>query len=281
MDQRDGGICDACQLRTGVHCQFTGTSFFDSFHSQNVDGIHALEGACSLAANGAFSVSNGNFHIFESFLKYSGANVYLNTEVCLLEQDILSFSHFTQVKDILRVPASSRWIVHSSTGSKIYKGVVLAAPFHHTNIVLPSDLAELVPPQPYVHLHVTLLTTRSERPNPEYFGSPPKTEIPKVVLTTYEGARAGGVEPEFNSISYHGQIDRPESEDQQPEYRVKIFSKERISDEWLKKMFGNVGWVYRKEVCLIRSVVFHVMTEYMWTSGTHIRFYHLRPSSPQ
>ena len=118
------------------------------------------------------------------------------------------------------------------------------------------------------HLHVTLLITRSERPNPEYFGFSPKTEIPKVVLTTYEGARAGGVEPaKFNSISYHGQIGRPESEDQQPEYRVKIFSKERISDEWLEKMFGNVGWVYRKEVCLVLSVVLRVMTEYMRLVG--------------
>ena len=59
---------------------------------------------------------------------------------------------------------------------------------------------------------------------------------------------------------------------------VKIFSKERISDEWLEKMFGNVGWVYRKEVCLVLLVVYRVLTECMRTSGTHIRFYHLRPS---
>ncbi|KAL4068392.1 Prenylcysteine lyase-domain-containing protein [Scleroderma yunnanense] len=201
-------------------------------YGQNVDGIHALEGACSLAANGAFGVVNGNFHIFENFLKHSGANVYLDTEV----------------KDIVPVPTSSRWIVHSSTGSKIYKAVILAAPFHQTNIVLPSELAELIPPQPYVHLHVTLLTTRSERPNAEYFGFPSQTQIPKVILTTYEGARAGGVEPEFNSISYHGRVDRSsDSDDQDPEFRVKIFSKERISDGWLEKVFGTVGWIYRKE----------------------------------
>lgn len=79
-----------------------------------------------------------------------------------------------------------------------------------------------------------------------------------MILTTYEAARTGGVEPEFNSISYHGQIDRP---NQSPEYRVKIFSKERISDEWLAKVFGNVGWVYRKEVRLILLVAIRLITE--------------------
>ncbi|KAG1716771.1 hypothetical protein ID866_369 [Astraeus odoratus] len=201
-------------------------------YGQNVDKIHALEGACSLAANGASSVLKGNFHIFEKFLNHSGANVYLNTEV----------------KSIVRVPTSSRWIVHSSSGSKIYNAIILAAPFHQTNMAVPPDLADLIPPQPYVHLHVTLLTTRSERANPEYFGLPPGTQTPKVILTTYEGKRAGGIEPEFNSISYLGRINRKSDYgDEEPEWTVKIFSKDRISDEWLEKVFGNVGWVYRKE----------------------------------
>ncbi|KAI6045180.1 FAD/NAD(P)-binding domain-containing protein [Pisolithus marmoratus] len=194
-------------------------------YGQDVDKIQALEGACSLAATGASGVRDGNFLIFENFLNHSGANVYLNTEV----------------RDILRVPASSRWIVHSSSGSKIYKAVILAAPFHQTNITVPSDLAELIPPQPYVHLHVTLLTTRSESTNPAYFGLSPGEKVPKVILTTYEGVRAGGVEPEFNSISVHGQIQKvPGSEDEGPEWKVKIFSKERVSDEWLEKVFGRL-----------------------------------------
>jgi prenylcysteine oxidase / farnesylcysteine lyase len=63
-----------------------------------------------------------------------------------------------------------------------------------------------------------------------------------MMLTTYEGVRNGGVEPEFNSLSYHGLV-------REGEWAVKIFSKQRISDEWLSNMFfGKVGWVYRKEV---------------------------------
>ncbi|KAH7883946.1 FAD/NAD(P)-binding domain-containing protein [Phlebopus sp. FC_14] len=208
-------------------------------YGQNVDKIHALEGACSLAATGASGVTAGNFRIFENFLNHSDAQVLLNTDV----------------KEVKRVPDSSLWIVRSSSGSQYYRGVILAAPFHQSNITIPSDLAELIPPQPYVHLHVTLLTTLSETPNPEYFGLRLGTQVPRMVLTTYEGVREGGVKPEFNSLSYHGRVQKYERCEEQsddedaeaPEWIVKIFSDERITDEWLENVFGNVGWVLRKE----------------------------------
>jgi len=73
-----------------------------------------------------------------------------------------------------------------------------------------------------------------------------------VILTTYEGVRKGGKEPEFNSISYHGLL-------REGEWIVKIFSQQRISDEWLQNVFnGQVGWVYRKEVYLFVSYPFPV-----------------------
>jgi prenylcysteine oxidase/farnesylcysteine lyase len=63
-----------------------------------------------------------------------------------------------------------------------------------------------------------------------------------MILTTAEGSRNGGNEPDFNSLSYHGLI-------REGEWAVKIFSKQRMSDEWLNKVFsGKVGWVHRKEV---------------------------------
>lgn len=63
-----------------------------------------------------------------------------------------------------------------------------------------------------------------------------------MMLTTHQGAENNGEEPEFNSLSYHGKV-------RDGEWAVKIFSKKRISDEWLNKLFlGQVGWVYRKEV---------------------------------
>jgi prenylcysteine oxidase/farnesylcysteine lyase len=77
--------------------------------------------------------------------------------------------------------------------------------------------------------------------------------VPTTILSTHEGVRSGGVEPEFNSISYHGKVGKFEQGTAgdaitDPEWSVKIFSKERVSDEWLETVFGNVGWVYRKLV---------------------------------
>ncbi|EGO02796.1 hypothetical protein SERLA73DRAFT_165743 [Serpula lacrymans var. lacrymans S7.3] len=212
-------------------------------YGQNVDEIHALEGAASMAATGASGVATGNYKIFEQFIERSGATLHLGTTV----------------KEIKRkAPSSSLWSVVTTSGStKTYKGVILASPFHFSHITLPTDLADLIPEQPYVHLHVTLLATRSPHASAEYFGLGEKEEVPQTVLTTYEGVRKGGKEPEFNSLSYHGVINRTRAaegegeeaveEEEVKEYVVKIFSKETVSDEWLERIFGHVGWVYRKE----------------------------------
>ena len=140
---------------------------------------------------------------------------------------------------------SNSWTVKSSRGATNYKAVILAAPFHSTGINLPSSLAEQIPEQPYVHLHVTLLSTTSATPNPKYFGLAPSSTVPRVILTTNEGKRAGGPGPEFNSLSYHGLV-------RKGEWAVKIFSDHELSDAWLNEMFdGKIGWIYRKEVSSI------------------------------
>jgi prenylcysteine oxidase/farnesylcysteine lyase len=134
------------------------------------------------------------------------------------------------------------WIVKSSRGATNYKAVILAAPFHSTGIDLPSSLAVQIHEQPYVHLHVTLLSTSAATPNPEYFGLAPSSAVPRTILTTNQGKREGGIESEFNSLSYHGLI-------REGEWAVKIFSDHELSDAWLNKMFQDrIGWIYRKEV---------------------------------
>lgn len=131
--------------------------------------------------------------------------------------------------------------------------MILAAPYHTSHISLPADLSSLIPPQPYIHLHVTLLTTTTATPNPVYFGQKFGSKVPTVVLTSFDGVRHGGRAPEFNALAYLGEVKLAENgiHDKQEtrEWVVKIFSMERISDEWLATMFENqVGWVLRKEV---------------------------------
>ena len=113
-----------------------------------------------------------------------------------------------------------------------------------------------IPEQPYVHLHVTLLSTSARTPNASYFGLSPGSKAPTTVLTTHDGVRARGApEPEFNSLTYHGSVrakgsgERRLTAQGEEEWVVKIFSKKRLGDEWLEGLFGRgkVGWVVRKE----------------------------------
>lgn len=138
-----------------------------------------------------------------------------------------------------------------------YTAVIIAAPFHSTSIDLSlTTAAPVIPPQPYVHLHVTLLSTPNPFPRTRFFGLKDNDKVPTSVLTTYEGVRQGGesVEPEFNSMTYHGKIKTRDgvpantSADGGEEWSVKIFSTKKLEDRWLRRAFGKIGWVYRKEV---------------------------------
>jgi prenylcysteine oxidase / farnesylcysteine lyase len=146
------------------------------------------------------------------------------------------------------------WIVVTEAERRNYDAVIIAAPYHNSQISLPPDLSILIPPQPYVRLHVTLLTTTAVTPNPVYFGHKPGYKVPTTILTSLNGLRHGGKAPEFNALEYLRQVKFANNETHDgrgtSEWVVKIFSMERISDEWLAAMFQNeVGWVHRKVVC--------------------------------
>ena len=133
-------------------------------------------------------------------------------------------------------------MITTSQERRDYTAVILAAPFHLANITVPQAISQKVPLQPYVHLHVTLVSTTSEYPNLEYFNLDASAKPPQMMLTTSENVRNNGKAPEFNSLTYHGLV-------RDGEWIVKIFSKERVSDEWLANVLnGQVGWVFRKEV---------------------------------
>ena len=203
-------------------------------YGQDMDKIHALGGLVSMATAGAVTTVGGNFQIFAAFLDRSNAKVHLNTRVRGLQKDENGWK--LDVEDT-RVP-------NNFGTTKSFDAVIVAAPHNSTNIRFPSSSAE-VSPVPYVHLHVTLFTTTSPSPNPAYFNATEGSPIPSTILTSAEGRRHGGPEPDFNSITYLQRVS-PDSE----EYVVKIFSKQRIADEWLEEVFGKgkVGWVLRHEV---------------------------------
>jgi len=203
-------------------------------YGQDIDKIHALEGLVSMATDGAVTTVGGNFQIFAGFLDRSNAKVHLKTTVTAIQKDECGW----------RLDVEDTQVPGNFGTTKPFDAVIVAAPHKSTNISFPSSSAK-VPPVPYVHLHVTLFATTSPSPNPAYFKLPEESAVPSMILTSAEGARQGGPEPDFNSMNYLQRVS-PDRE----EWVVKIFSKKRIEDAWLEKVFGKgkVGWVLRHEV---------------------------------
>ena len=227
-------------------------------YASNLDDIHALEGLVSMAPDGAKSIKGGNYQVFANMLKHSNANVHLNTKVKSLQRGDDGKWTLIAIKDTASGPV---------TMIEKYDAVILAAPYDTLDIEMPTSVAPITP-TPYIHLHVTHLTTTSKQPNGKYFNMKDDDEVPNLVLTTAQGIRAGGTPPEFNSLTYHGKV-----ADDRDEWNVKIFSMQSLSDEWLQDVFGHVGWVLRKEVRLLSSGECVLLTDDDY-SGTRIRVYH-------
>ncbi|KAG8873326.1 hypothetical protein FRB97_006832 [Tulasnella sp. 331] len=206
-------------------------------YAQDITAISGLGGAVSMAANGASQVKGGNFQMFERFLEHSKAKVHLNNTITHLTKTTASGKH-------------PKWTISGPdtlAKSTTYDHVILAAPLHLSGIKVESDTfsASSFPKVDYVHLHVTILSSTSSRPNPARFGVDSVADVPRFILTTAEGTRNGGQAPEFQSISRYNTFEI----NGRKENIFKIFSLEERSDEWLDETFGadTIGWVHRKE----------------------------------
>jgi len=227
-----------------------------------------------MAATGARSVVGGNYQVFENLLKASEANVYLSNPVSKMSSSLHPpDSSGRQVTSISQ--RGGKWRVKTSRGAVDYDAVVIAAPFHQTDIGVPNDVSAQVPPQPYVHLHTTFVVSNSRDLSPEYFHWEGTSAVPHEVLTTFDGVRNNETAaPEFNSLAYNRRV----GED---EYAFKIFSDKEMSDEWLEKVFpGGIKWVYRKLVSCGVVLYLHDCLSPL-CSGNLIPSYRRRQRSPR
>ncbi len=82
-----------------------------------------------------------------------------------------------------------QWYIGTKSGEgEVYDAVIIATPWHNADITL-LNTRERVKGKPFVHLHVTLLTTSRPSPNPEYFGLGSQDAIPTTILTSDESIR--------------------------------------------------------------------------------------------
>lgn len=216
-------------------------------YAQNLALINGLITMVCMATDGAKSVPGGNWRIFSSFLSATpNLSTRLNTAVSVLTKE--SDSTYT----VMPKTASGQTLAPEH-----YDTVILAAPYHQSNVTLtppphtePADLA-------FVTLHVTLFSS-PHRLAPSFFAlNAADGPVPSVVLTTLPP----DVRPDdrqfpgpagFFSISTLRRATNPHTG--RREYLYKIFSPRPADDAWLARLFDlpqgvtadDVSWIHRK-----------------------------------
>ncbi|TKY88640.1 hypothetical protein EX895_002271 [Sporisorium graminicola] len=258
-------------------------------YAQDTDKIHGFGALVSLAASGATGVKQGNYRIFQEFARRSGAHILTGVEGQVA--GIVRFDSLTPERRgqlALNEQSAKRkqvqWYIGTKSGEgELYDAVIIATPWHNADITL-LNTPQRVKSKPYVHLHVTLLTTSRASPRPEYFGLGEQDAVPTTILTSSESVRRASSKKktppppptpdppqdgsdqqlpritsspaddrlkklnlEFFSLNYLRSVDPPSSSlSGEKEYVVKIFSPHPISDTLLTHLFGNtVSWVKR------------------------------------
>ncbi|SNX83901.1 related to Prenylcysteine oxidase precursor [Melanopsichium pennsylvanicum] len=260
-------------------------------YAQDTDQIHGFGALVSLAATGATGVKAGNYRIFEEFAHRSGAKILTGVEGqvtgIVKYKSVNLRRHLTDKQESKNEDETlTQWYIGTKAGEgETYDAVIIATPWHNSGITL-LNTKERVKAKPFVHLHVTLLTTKRASPDPEYFGMGSQDKIPTTILTSDESVRRArekknptgdtppqdpGQEPpvsaenqlkkphlEFFSLNYLRSVTPPdpssssdsssEKDGKDKEYVVKIFSSAAISDETLKRLFNDtISWVRRQE----------------------------------
>lgn len=167
-------------------------------------------------------------------LKAAGASVLLNTTVTGLEKK--------NGKYIVQVTSSQDSLEVGTNPDKAFDTVVLAAPLQFSGIEVQEGLLQNVPDKiPYVTLHVTLFTSPLKLSG-AHFNLKEGAEVPTTILTTLSPEEDPGNRREivgksgFFSISTLKTIINPKTMGK--EYVYKIFSPEKVTEEFLSGLFG-------------------------------------------
>ncbi|KAF7541552.1 hypothetical protein G7Z17_g11927 [Cylindrodendrum hubeiense] len=210
-------------------------------YASNLAYIHGLETMVSFATDGALAVRGGNWQIFDTMVRVSGASVYRNTSVTSISA-IQKKTDNSSPEYLISTRDSG---VESSSPDKYaigFDNVIVASPWQFSHIsaeggILQRHIDEI----PYTKLHVTLFASPLKL-DPEFFGLSPGSKAPSSVYTTL----AEGEEPKqgangvgstgFYSVSTLKTVVNPKTG--KLEYAYKIFSAQPVTPGFLSKILG-------------------------------------------
>ncbi|OKL60788.1 hypothetical protein UA08_04295 [Talaromyces atroroseus] len=200
-------------------------------YGQNLGLIHGLETMVCMATDGAVSIEDGNWRIFSGMIDSSRAHLSLNTTVTSIKRnndDTLTLSYASN---------------GGSVSDQTFDEVVIAAPFHSSNIEVSPSLEHIPDEVPYVKLYVTLFAS-PHKISPRRFNLSDQRDVPEMILTTLPpdldlGSRKDGVGPAgFWSISLLRVVEAPAGGPHQLHYVYKVFSPERLTADFLASVLG-------------------------------------------
>lgn len=209
-----------------------------------------------MAPEGAMAVAGGNWQIFHKMVEKSGANLVLNTSILSIDlappkHGDLESDRFDE-RDLVVDQPTGRWSLNvgkyklksdREAYTTEFDQVVIANPFQFSNLSLGDGVVQQsIDKIPYVKLHVTLFASPF-RYSPKFFGKEDGASIPATVLTTLSkddiptpGGSQGAGKAGFFSISTQRKAVNPKT--QREEYLYKIFSPEKVTPEFLTRLFG-------------------------------------------
>ncbi|KAK4223121.1 putative prenylcysteine oxidase [Podospora fimiseda] len=207
-------------------------------YASNLGRIHGLDTMVSMAPAGAMAVEGGNWQIFDKMVQLSGAAVALNTSVTSLK--------YWRDEALAKYDLKTRSAGKNSNKTELYPvkfdSVIIASPWQFAGISADNDAIQTpIDTIPYVQLHVTIFASPFSY-SPAFFGLKDAKDLPGTILTTlakgedHNSGSDGAGKAGFFSISILRKTVNPKT--LQPEYIYKIFSPEKVTPEFLSRLFG-------------------------------------------
>lgn len=211
-------------------------------YASNLAFIHGLDAMVSMAPEGAMAVKGGNWQIFHNMVEASKAAALLNTSVVSVGLASDDEDASSRAKYALRTKPESSTLRVDEEYPVLFDDVVLANPFQFSKIGASDGVIQYpIDEIPYVQLHVTIFASPF-RYAAGFFGMEDANAVPGTILTTLgkddeptsgpQGVGKSG----FFSISTLRKVVNPKTQKQ--EYLYKIFSPEKITSDFLSRLFG-------------------------------------------
>ncbi|KAK4675151.1 hypothetical protein QC764_500840 [Podospora pseudoanserina] len=211
-------------------------------YASNLVRIHGLDTMVSMAPEGAMAVQGGNWQIFYKMAEASGASLLMNSSVASIGFSSETNHYSGNKKYLIRTKSTTS----ESNGGEDYPvafdNVIIANPYQFSKISAEEGvIQQTIDEIPYVQLHVTIFASPYQY-SPAFFGFTESKDVPGGVLTTLaksdgptSGVNGAG-KAGFFSVTTLRTTTNPTT--QKREFIYKIFSPEKVSPEFLSRLFG-------------------------------------------